>query len=1118
MYAYLDASLWQKLLKVASANRRLRPAAKDLLLFAVFCFASLMGNASYSQQITLNAKNTAFKDVFQQIEKQTGYTFFYKKSDLEGLTLKEVSVKNAPLEEALAILFTDQPITYDLEDKIIIVKEKPKIAETAFAEAQSLSTPKQQTVSGVVTDSIGQTLSGVSVVVKSSGRGTSTDAEGRYAIDVAPGEILIFKSVGYVTQEITTESQTRLDLVLTAEFLGLDEVVVIGYGTVRKADLTGSVSQVKPEEIKSFPTANVLQALSGRAAGVQVRQASGAPGSTMDVRIRGNNSIEGGNEPLYVIDGFPISGNPTNLNNNDIESIEILKDASATAIYGSRGASGVVLITTRKGREGQTRVGFESSFSSQQLIRKLDLMNAREYALFYNQRAINDNAQPFFSDSDIESFDEGFDWQDFVFRSAPMFTAGLNVHGGNEKTQFALSGSLFDQKGIVEGSNYKRYSLQANIQHKISDKFNISFSTVLSKLNTDRRDSGGGSRGNSMISAAVSAPPTVTPYNDDGSYRVLNAVYPFIATDIINPINFIREDNMATRANSVLANLGLTYNITPDLFLKIAGGIENRDDRTDRYRTRQFFNSLGVANVGTSQFTSLLNENTLNYSKTFNEKHQLSAVIGATYQDFKTTVLNNGGVGFISDVFGTDNLGVAITPGVPGSVDANSAILPYHIPGSSYEKSTMLSFLGRVNYTYNDKYLLTASLRRDGSSRYSRGDKWGYFPSAALAWRVSQEDFLRDHATISDLKLRTSWGKTGSQAINPYQTLNLLQAGRTIFNGEFANTLAPGSRLPQNLRWETTEQIDVGLDLGLWSNRVLFTADYYIKNTTDLLNTVRLPSSLGYTTTILNVGEVQNKGLEFGLNAQVFNNVFKWNVNANVAFNRNKVIRLNDGEDILRDQVNVVAINDATSILREGRPLGQFWGYQEEGYDATGRILFKDINGDGNISQLDKTYIGDPNPDFIFGFNSNMHYKNFELTIFLQGSVGNDIFNTSAITNTMDYGFGLNMPKDVLYDHWSPENPNAKYPIISNNSPIRVSDRFVEDGTYLRLKNIQLAYDLPVEKLNISWMNSMRVYVSGQNLLTFTGYSWWDPETNYRMDHSSYPASKGVTFGLTAGF
>lgn len=970
-----------------------------------------------------------------------------------------------------------------------------------------------KTVTGTVTDAEGQALLGVNILVEGTDSGTITDENGRYSISVSPGSFLVFSFLGFESQRISVGEETTIDVTLKEEVSALDEVVVIGYGTQRRSDLTGSVAQVGSREINEFPATNVLQSLSGRAAGVQVSPTTGAPGAGLNVRIRGTNSIQGSNEPLYVVDGFPIFGNnPTILNNTDIESIEVLKDASATAIYGSRGANGVVLITTRQGVAGDTRVDLDLSYGQQELRKRLDLMNATEYARFYNLQAANDNVNPYFSQEEVNRLGEGFDWQDFVFQEAPMQTATVNVNGGSENTQFSVSGSYFGQEGIVKGSDYNRYSLRSNVNHQISDKFEVNLSSTFSHLKTARRDSDGGARGNSMIGAAISAAPSLTPYNDDGSYRVLANSYPFVAPDIINPINFINEQSNVIRANIVLANAAVLYRPLPDLTIKITGGVENRDDRTDSYTSRRFINSNGGASVSTSQFRSLLNENTISYNKTFAQKHELSAVAGVTLQNFRTTFLAGSGVGFLSDLIESYDLGAAENPG---------------IPGSGYNESVLLSYLGRVNYSFNSKYLFTVSFRADGSSKYSDGSKWGYFPSGAVAWRLSEENFLKESSVVSDLKLRASWGKTGSQAIDAYATLNRLNSGKTVFGTDLYTTFAPGTRLPGDLKWETTEQTDIGLDLGLFDNRILLTADYYIKNTSDLLNTVTLPSTLGFTTTIQNVGKVQNKGFELGLDANVLNGGFNWDLVGNISFNRNKVITLSNGEDILGAFADVIVLRDNLNILREGRPIGQFWGYKEDGYNENGQIKYQDLNNDGTLSSEDKTYIGDPNPKYMYGINSIMSYKNFDLTLFFQGMYGNDIFNLSAISSTMDYNSGVNMPREVLEDHWSPSNPDAKYPIISRNSSVMVSNRFVEDGSYVRLKNIQLAYNFPLQNWGIDWMYQLQVYVSGQNLWTSTNYSWWDPEVNSRgganstaqgIDHYSYPTAKTYTVGIRAGF
>ncbi|WP_461533397.1 SusC/RagA family TonB-linked outer membrane protein [Sinomicrobium sp.] len=962
-------------------------------------------------------------------------------------------------------------------------------------------------ISGTVKDIYGHPLSAANVSEKGTKNGTQTDVDGMFSLEVsADNAVLKVSFIGFVTREIPVSGQQEITIVLEQDITGLEEVVVIGYGNVKKSDLTGAVSQVSAEEVSAFPTSSVMQSLQGRAPGVQVSQSTGAPGAAVSVRIRGSNSIQGNNDPLYVVDGFPYSAAPTHINNADIESIEVLKDASATAIYGSRGANGVVMITTKKGREGATRVEFESSYSTQWQTSKLDLLSGREYGVLMNLQAENDNQAPYFSESEINNFGKGFDWQDFVFGEGVVKSYSLSVSGGNEKTKFSLGGSVFDNEGIVEGSDYKRYSGRVNLSHEISDKVRVEWNNSLSYLETYRKDSRGGSRGNSLIGAAIAAAPISTPYNEDGSYRVLADEYPFIAPDIVNPINFIREQSNKIKANVVLSNLAFVFNPIPELTLRIAGGIENRDDRTDSYTTRDFHNSNGSANVTTNQERSLLSENTLTYEKTFNDKHRLSALAGFTYQNFTHEYVAGSGVGFISDAFESYQLQISETPG---------------IPSSGYAESTLLSYLGRINYAFKDRYLLTFSMRRDGSSRYSEGEKWGNFPSAALAWRAVEEPFIKRWNLFSDLKIRGSWGLVGSQAISPYTTLNVLLSGKTVLDDQLYNTLAPGTRLPGNLKWETTEQWDVGLDMGFLNNRISLSLDYYVKNTRDLLNTVPLPSSMGYLSTIQNVGEVQNRGFEIGAFGAVFTGDFKWDLSANLSSNKNKVVQLYGGEDILTSYVSVLVVQDNISILSEGKPMGQFWGYREDGYDDQGQIKLMDLNGDGTISADDKTYIGDPNPDFIYGINSYMSYKNFSLSFFIQGSQGNDIFNVSAIPVTMDYGQGLNTLRDVYLDSWSLDNPNAKYPLISRNTSAYASDRWVEDGSYIRLKNIELAYSIPLEN---SFIEKSQIYISGQNLITITDYSWWDPEVNSLgagspgIDYLSYPVAKGFTVGLRMTF
>tara|TARA_R110001592_G_scaffold60806_3_gene185216 strand:+ start:120465 stop:123677 length:3213 start_codon:yes stop_codon:yes gene_type:complete len=1054
--------------------------------------------------IYLSLKKVKVKDAFKRLEMVTDYNFVFAAREIENAELISVESNGESLYRLLSAIASQTDLSFkQVNDNIHVKKSDVK-------RVTSTTKVDQVAITGTVLDENGNPMPGATVTIANTTKGTVTDLDGNFFIQAEEGATLVVSFIGYKSKSLKIGNQTQFRINMELDDTALEEVVVIGYGTVKKSDLTGSVSSVKSDEINAFPTSNVMQAISGRAAGVQIIQNSGAPGAGISVRIRGTNSIQGGNEPLYVVDGFPFSGNPTNLNNFDIESIEVLKDASATAIYGSRGANGVVLITTKQGKEGTSKVDFETSYSMQSIRKTLDLMNGSEYAEIQNIQAANDNIPLYFTDQEVAGFGQGFDWQNLIFTDAPILSTSLNVSGGTAKTKYSISGSFFGQDGIIKGSDYDRYSLRANINHTISDKITLLFNTNLTHLKTERRDSGGGSRGNSMIGAALSAAPISQPYNEDGSYNVLGNEYPFIAPDIVNPLNFINEQMSIVKANVVLTNMAFVYKPIPDLTLKISGGIENRDDRTDAYTTRNFFNSAGRASVSTGQFRSLLSENTLTYDKTIASKHQLNALLGFTYQDFTDTYLSGSGVGFLSDAFETYSIQAAGTPG---------------IPSSGYSNSVLISYLSRVNYTFDDRFLFTASFRTDGSSKYSPGNKWGFFPSGAFAYRVFKESFVENSSWLSDLKVRTSWGLTGSQAISPYATLSQLSPGNTVFQNTLYNTFAPSTVLPGNLKWETTEQIDFGLDFGFLEDRILFNADYYLKNTRDLLNTVRLPSSLGFTTTIQNVGKVQNKGVEFSLDAKVLTGDFKWDVFGNVAFNKNKVLSLHNGEDILGAYVGVLVVGDNVTILREGRPIGQFYGYQEDGYDENGNINFVDQDDNGIINDNDKTYIGDPNPDFIYGLNSSMNYKNFEFSFFLQGSFGNDIFNVSSITSTMDFGQGMNMPKDVLYDHWTPQNTDAKYPLISRNTAVRVSDRFIEDGSYLRFKNIQLAYNVPASLLFKKSLNSAQVYVSAQNFITLTGYSWWDPEVNSRgagtqlgIDHYSYPIPKSLTMGIRLGF
>lgn len=1082
-------------------------------LIILLCACLQVSARSYAQSVTLSERNAPLEKVFRYIEKQTGYVFFFDHSLVDKAARVSVNFKSYPLDLALDLCLKDQPLTYSIVGKNIVIKQKETgiVSKIIFEKAQDTTV----NVNGRVSDAKGEPLPGASVAIKNTSTGTATDGNGVFKLKAPRGAVLVISYIGYKGQEITVTNDQPLNITLQLAVSSTDEIVVIGYGTVRKSDLTGSLSQVKSKDITSYPSTNIMQALSGRAPGVRVMQNNGSPGGAVSVRIRGASSILGGNEPLYVVDGFPFNGNPTFLQNSDIASIEILKDASSTAIYGSRGANGVVMITTKSGRKKeQTSVEVEVGYTLQRITKEMPLMNAGQYATLYNEQAKNDGLAPYFTQGQVDSLSRtpGTDWQDLVLRTAPLFTASATVNGGTEKTKFSISGSAFTQDGIVRNTDYKRYSIRANVEHDISKVFTVNYNAILTRLNSSRKNSTEpGNRGSDLISAMLMAPPSLTPYLPNGGYRRLNTAYPFISNVIINPLIPVYEQSDNIKGDRILANAALVIKPWKDLTIKISGGIENLNDRVDQYSNIEpSTNSVGSATVFTDQSTSLLNENVITYNKQFG-KHTLTAMGAFSYQDFVFNQLRGSGSGFLSDITGTGNLGSAATPG---------------IPGSSYHKWVLLSYLGRLNYNYADKYLVTVSFRTDGSSRYSTGNKWGNFPSAALAWRVSSEEFMKKSNLISDLKLRASYGGSGSAAVSPYQTLNQLTSTNTIFGDALYTAFAPGTTLPGDLRWETTRMFDAGVDISFLDNALRFTADYYNKKTTNLLNSVQLPASMGYRTTVQNVGEIQNTGLELNLEADVLKREVSWTLAGNIAFNRNKVLKLYNGQDIYGRTLYTGSLNDYVNLLREGQPLGIFYGYNEIGYTPQGNLMYEDINKDGAISAADKTYIGDPNPDFIYGLNSITSWKGFELTVFIQGSQGNDIFNLNKAA-TLDLGMGLNLPREVYENHWTPENTNAKYPKITRNLAGNMSTRFVEDGSYLRFKNIQLAYNLPTRNWGWKWFKTAQVYASGQNLITFTKYSWYDPEINafggsnsinQGIDYATYPTNKSVTFGIRCGF
>jgi TonB-linked SusC/RagA family outer membrane protein len=1084
------------------------------ICFVSFCYSrDADAQGMLETRISIRIEDKSLKTVLTKLEKEAKVRFMYSVEVIQADRTVALNAKNQPLGEVLETLLSPLNILYRSTDNGIVLTPKAiKLGQIQRVQQSQAESPADIVIKGTVTDESGEKLPGVSVTLKGSTRGSTTNTNGDFTLDI-PNEkvVLVFSFVGYLAQEVIVGNKTTFNITLKLDNKALNEVVVVGYGTVKKSDITGSVSSIKAEEINAFPVQNAMQSLNGRAAGVHVVQNSGAPGATLSVKIRGGNSLQGSNEPLYVVDGFPLTGNINAINPADIESMEILKDASATAIYGSRGANGVVIITTKGGKSGKGRIDFETYYSTQQVIKKLELLNATEFATLMNERAVNDRvASPYFTQNQIASFGEGTDWQNEIFRSAPLQNHSLTFSGGNDKTKYSIGGSWFDQQGIIKNSGFGRGSIRANINSEVNKVVSLSLSTIYSKTANTRLRSDNSVRGDGALSAAMVAPPTITPYNATGGYNRVDA-YSFSPNVLESPLVFLNEITDNGSSDELILNSAINFKIMEGLNLKLSGGLQNFNQRNDRYSSRALRGTpTGSANVGYNQSVSYLNENILSYQKQFNTNHSISALVGFTFQNNINNSLSSGATGFPSDALSFYNLQSGSVPGVPDT---------------GYQDWTMLSYLGRINYTFKDKLLVTLSGRSDGSSRFGKDNKWGYFPSGAIAYRLTEEGFLKNSKTISDLKVRASWGSTGSTAVSPYQTLNLLSSQQIIFNDAIFVGFTPAVGFPNpNLKWETTTQTNFGLDIGFLNQKITATLDFYNKKTTDLLASVLLPTTTGYTSSIKNVGSVQNRGLELGVNANIINkNRLRWDLGFNISTNKNKALKLAGGADVFGAPL-AIPFNVPVNLIREGQPVGVFFAYREEGLDETGQIKYKDLNNDKVINANDREIIGDPNPDFIYGLNSNFSFKGFELSFFLQGVQGNDIFNFNKSGLENSFNFGENQTKAML-NRWTTSNPdpNAPYPKLSVNTRFRESDRYVEDGSFLRLKTVQLAYNIPTDKL--PWLRSSQLYVSGQNLFTATKYSWYDPEVSTRgngltsgIDIAGYPPAKSYTIGLRLGF
>lgn len=1075
---------------------------------------TMHAEGSYAEQTELSfvVNDRSIEEVLTEIESKTEFHFLFSDQTLDISKRVNISIENKKITEILDVLFKNTDVVYTLMDKHIVLSKASK--EEKRAAINNVKQQTQKKIAGKVIDEKGEPIIGVNVIEKGNNKnGTVTDLDGNFKLDVPANAVLEVSYIGFVTQEVSVGSKSAFSISLREDVQVLDELVVIGYGSVKKSDLTGSVSSVKAEELTAFTVSNPMQALQGRVPGVAISQNTGDPAGDYSIRIRGVNSIKGDNSPLYIIDGVPAS--TASINTYDIESMEILKDASATAIYGSRGANGVVLITTKRGKAGKTNVSYDFEYGFQKQIKKLDLMDAQEWAQFYNEYLVNSKTleQAPFSAADIAALGKGTDWQDVMFQSAPISNHNLNVSGGADNIRYFVSASAMLKDGLIENSNYKKYNIRSSLDFKVSPVVDASLQLGYSLINKMNQSDGGGNGGSSMIGAAYSASPVFFPFDEKGNYKDLRSWYSWSSHEIKNPVCMANESTYKTATNMTNANASVNVHPIEGLSIKGSLGMESSDARYDAYTTSKYIYQNNSASVNHKRYTTLINEDIVNYNHTFNSSHTIDLMGGFTYQQSVSKSLAASGNTFLSDITGTNDLGSAGTT---------------NTPTTNLTKWVLMSYLARANYSYKGRYLVTASIRADGSSRYSEGTRWGYFPSGALAWRISDEPFMKGFKDLSNMKIRLGFGQTGSTAIDPYSTQNLLVSGKTPTGSANYPFYSPGSNYPGDLKWETTTQWDAGLDMSLFNNRLRVTFDYYYKLTTNLLNTVFLPTSSGYKSTTRNIGSLSNRGAELLIEADIVQKKdFGFTAQFNIAHNKNRVEELANGDDIFGETYSNYGSGSIT-IIREGEPLGAFYVYKDARLDEKGSLSYEDFNKDGKFTDEEDRYIaGSPYPAFTYGLNCGFRYKDWDFNFFLQGSQGNKVFNLSEMRN-YSYGQGMNIERKVYYESWraGADNSNALYPKIDQVGSLKYSDRFIENGSYLRLKNVSLAYNLPCKNwATKNWIQSIRVFVSAQNWLTFTKYKGVDPEVssksgdiNNGIDHLSYPNSKTVSFGLSVQF
>ncbi|SHF90744.1 TonB-linked outer membrane protein, SusC/RagA family [Mariniphaga anaerophila] len=1123
---------------ISKLRRLLRMMKLTVFLLLVSVF-SVFAEKTYSQTkvLNVNLKNSTVKEVLRNIEEQSEFYFMYSEKLVDVNRKVSINFRNKKVEKILDELFADTNVSYKVRDRYILLT-------TPEAGGNNLTVQQQKNVSGKVTDSSGSPLPGVTVIIKGTTHGTVTNADGEYSVSNFPEDaVFVFSFVGMKTQEIPVAGKASINVVMVEETVGIEEVVAIGYGTLKKRDLTGAVSSINSKELSSNMLTTPDQALQGRVAGVQVNTSSHAPGGGISVQIRGTSSLSADGQPLYVVDGFPISNdftsassvdgavaisqNPLNsIDPSNIESIEVLKDASSTAIYGARGANGVVLITTKKGKTGKAIVTFESSTSIDTPSNYLEFLSAEEWGVLVNEADDLNGTARTFTEGEISEMGKGTDWQREVLRTALTQNYKMSVSGGTSAIRYLLSGSYLDQQGIVVNSNLKRYSMNVNLDANITERFNIGTNIMFSNAMNDMvpTDSKGYGTQTNVISNVLFSWPYIPVKDEDGKYTFFKDYKKGIGS-MDNPVYMTKEYDIQDNTSRLLGSIYGNYKIMDGLELRVRGGLDYRDWRYHSYyplESAAAKSKAGIASITSERTTNFLNENILEYKKNIGEKHNVNVMAGFTNQTENDELVTATGYGFPSDYYKYNNMGIA---------------------KQQYTKSTktrwiLLSYISRINYVYNDKYMLTATGRWDGSSKFGKNSKWGFFPSVAVAWRLYEESFVKDLNVFSNLKLRAGYGSVGNERIGLYKSISTISTAKDyssgyVFGGDLVGIAYP-SRIPNpDLSWEKTKDLNFGLDMGFFENRINLSIDGYKKKTKDMLVEVSLARESGYGSVLKNIGSMQNTGVDISARTINWNsNSFSWITDMTFSLNRNKVIDLGGASEIYTGWLGGAknGLNGSNAVrLTPGQPVGKFWGVirdgiwlSQEDIDAAGTqksatpgsARFRDYDKSGTFDGNDCTYVGDPNPDFTFGFNNSISYKEWSFILNTYGAVGQDVLNVLKVKKDGGTYYGA-----IRRNRWSPTNPEGTELAANSNYPGYVSTDNVEDASFLRIQLVSLGYKIPVKSNRLS---DVMLSLSADNPVVFTKYSGYDPEVNSfgannsvkGVDLFGYPASKSIRFGI----